>query len=107
MIKDAQLVLLRHGTAADKAENRTPQEDFVRPLTKKGVRQSVNAGRLLRRIGPKLDACYCSPAVRCVQTAVLACQELKGVKPKPKKELLPVATSTRRRRPPAPTGCHF
>jgi phosphohistidine phosphatase SixA len=88
MIKDAQLVLLRHGVASDKAEHRTPAEDFARSLSKKGVRQSVNAGRLLRRVGPRFDACYCSPAVRCVQTAVLACQELKGVKPKPKRELL-------------------
>jgi phosphohistidine phosphatase SixA len=93
MDNSGQLILLLHGIAGDKAENRRPADDFARSLTKKGVRQSVNAGRLLRRIGPKFDAAYCSPAMRCVQSAVLACQELKGVKPKPKKELLSMSNS--------------
>jgi phosphohistidine phosphatase SixA len=93
MIDRAQLYLLRHGVAGGKFENRTPEEDFVRPLTKKGVRQSINAGKLLRRIAPRFDGCYCSPAVRCAQSAVLACQELKGVKPKPKKELASMSNS--------------
>lgn len=91
MIDDASLWLLRHGTAADKSESNTPEEDYVRPLTRKGVRQSINAGKLLHQIAPKFDACYCSPMVRCVQTAVLACQEMPGVKPKREKKLIGIS----------------
>jgi phosphohistidine phosphatase SixA len=93
MIDNAQLWLLRHGTAADKSPSNSYEEDFVRPLTTKGVRQSINAGKLLRTIAPDFHACYTSARVRCVQTAVLACQELKGVKPKTKKELLEISNS--------------
>jgi phosphohistidine phosphatase len=93
MIESAQVFLLRHGVAGGKSESNTPAEDFVRPLTPKGVRQSVNAGKLLRRIAPKFDGCYTSPVVRCVQSAVLACEQLKGVKPKAKQELMSMSNS--------------
>jgi phosphohistidine phosphatase len=88
MIADAQLYLLRHGIAADKSDTNTYEQDYVRPLTRKGVRQSINAGKVLRAIAPKLDSCYTSPRVRCVQSAVLACAELKGVEPQRDKALL-------------------
>jgi phosphohistidine phosphatase len=91
MIESGQLWILRHGVAGDKSESNTPEQDFVRALTKKGARQSVNAGRLMRRIAPRFTACYTSPMVRCVQSAVLACAELKGVKPKPKKALINIS----------------
>jgi hypothetical protein len=81
LIKDAQLILLRHDAPATRSRAARPPR--TSPGHSGGVRQTVNATRLLPRIGPKIDACYCSPAVGCVQSAVLACQELKGVKPKP------------------------
>jgi phosphohistidine phosphatase len=62
--------LLRHGDAADG----TP--DAERPLTKKGRKQSRDAGRALASIGVKLDACFSSPKVRAADTAKLASEAL-------------------------------
>jgi phosphohistidine phosphatase SixA len=87
MIDDAQLWLLRHGEAVAKSDSETPAENLARPLTAKGVRQSINAGKLLRELAPPFAACYCSPALRTKQTATLACQQL-GIKAQPKKALL-------------------
>lgn len=75
MIDDAQLWLLRHGVAANKSETNTFEEDYVRPLTANGERQAVNAGLMLDEL-TNLHAAYTSPRVRCVQTAMLACQDL-------------------------------
>lgn len=78
MIKDAQLWLFRHGQAADKSPTNTFEEDYVRPLTEKGVKQSLRAGQLLKAIAPKMDGIYCSPRIRTVQSAVLIASQLKG-----------------------------
>ena len=64
------ILFLRHGDAADGSD------DFARPLTKKGERQSTDAGRALSALGVELDACLTSPRVRAVQTAELACAAL-------------------------------
>lgn len=62
--------LLRHAEAAD------GQPDEARPLTDKGERQAVLAGRALARLGVKLDVCLTSPRVRALDTARLACESL-------------------------------
>jgi phosphohistidine phosphatase len=61
---------LRHGDAAD------GDNDFERPLTKKGERQSRDAGAALAALGVKFDACLSSPKVRALETARLACEAL-------------------------------
>ena len=64
--------LLRHGDA----EGGAGKPDAERELTKKGERQSRDAGRAMKAIGVKLDVCLSSPKVRARQTAELACAEL-------------------------------
>jgi phosphohistidine phosphatase len=64
--------LLRHGDA----EDGEGKPDAERELTKKGERQSRDAGRALKELGVKLDVCLTSPKVRARQTAELACEEL-------------------------------
>jgi phosphohistidine phosphatase len=68
------LWLLRHGDAADGSP------DAERPLTKKGEKQSRNAGKALAALGVKIDACLTSPKIRAADTARLACEPL-GVEP--------------------------
>jgi phosphohistidine phosphatase len=68
------LWLLRHGDAADG----TP--DAERPLTKKGEKQGMGAGRALKALGVEMDACLTSPKVRAAETARLACEPL-GIEP--------------------------
>ena len=64
--------ILRHGDA-EAGENKP---DGDRELTEKGERQSVNAGRALKKLGVELDACLASPRVRAKRTADLACEVL-------------------------------
>lgn len=64
--------LLRHGDA----EGGDGKPDAERELTKKGRRQSSEAGRALKELGIELDVCLSSPKVRAKQTAELACKEL-------------------------------
>jgi phosphohistidine phosphatase len=66
--------LLRHGEAEDGSP------DAERPLTKKGERQARAAGKALKELGVKIDACLTSPKVRAAETARIACKEL-GVEP--------------------------
>jgi phosphohistidine phosphatase len=61
---------LRHGDA-EGGDN-----DFERPLTKKGERQSRDAGAALAALGVNFDACLSSPKVRARETARLACEPL-------------------------------
>lgn len=68
------LWLLRHGEAADGSP------DAERPLTEKGEQQARVAGRALKALGLKVDACLTSPKVRAAQTAQLACEPL-GIEP--------------------------
>jgi phosphohistidine phosphatase len=69
------IFLLRHGDA----EHVEGKPDAERDLTEKGERQARDAGRALRALGVKLDACLTSPKVRARRTGELACEEL-GVK---------------------------
>lgn len=62
--------LLRHGEAEDGSP------DAERPLTSKGERQAVDAGRALAVLGVAVEACLSSPRVRALDTARLACQGL-------------------------------
>jgi phosphohistidine phosphatase len=64
--------LLRHGDAEDGAG----KPDAERELTEKGERQSVAAGKALRKLGVELDVCLTSPKVRAKRTAELACDSL-------------------------------
>jgi phosphohistidine phosphatase len=64
------LWLLRHGDAAQGSP------DAERPLTKKGEAQSRAAGRALKALGVRMDACLTSPKVRAADTARLACEAL-------------------------------
>jgi phosphohistidine phosphatase len=64
--------LLRHGDAEDAAG----KPDADRDLTEKGERQSIAAGRALKRLGVELDVCLTSPKLRAKRTADLACGSL-------------------------------
>jgi phosphohistidine phosphatase len=64
------LWLLRHAEAADGLP------DDERPLTERGVRQAQDAGHALARLEIRIDACLCSPKLRALQTAQLACAPL-------------------------------
>jgi phosphohistidine phosphatase len=64
--------MLRHGDA----EGGEGKPDSERELTKKGERQSRDAGRAMEAIGVKLDVCLSSPKARARRTAELACAEL-------------------------------
>jgi phosphohistidine phosphatase len=66
----AVIWFLRHGDAED------GDDDFARKLTKKGERQSTDAGAALAALGVEFDACLSSPKVRARDTARLACQAL-------------------------------
>jgi phosphohistidine phosphatase len=72
---NSMIFLLRHGDA----EHVEGKPDAERDLTEKGERQARDAGRALKALGVKLDACLTSPKVRARRTAELACKEL-GVK---------------------------
>ncbi len=62
--------LLRHADA----EDGTP--DSERKLTKKGRKQAKNAGKALKAMGVKPEACFTSPKVRSAETARLVCEQL-------------------------------
>jgi phosphohistidine phosphatase len=64
--------LLRHGDA----EAGEGKPDSERDLTKKGERQSRDAGKALKALGIELDVCLTSPKVRARRTAELACEAL-------------------------------
>jgi phosphohistidine phosphatase len=64
--------ILRHGDA----EAGEGKPDADRELTEKGERQSIYAGRALKKLGVELDSCLTSPKVRAKRTAELACDVL-------------------------------
>jgi phosphohistidine phosphatase len=72
-----RVTLLRHGLAGDReawAKQRRP--DLVRPLTAKGARRVRQAARGLVALGVKPELILSSPAVRTLQTAKIAAEEL-------------------------------
>jgi phosphohistidine phosphatase len=72
--------LLRHGDAE------SGEDDDARGLTAKGESQAESAGRALAALGIRPDACLCSPKVRALDTARIACRSL-GVDPEPTEAL--------------------
>ena len=67
------LWLLRHGEAVPHGAR---SDDGKRELTPKGERQSTDAGRALKGMRVKFDACYASPKLRARDTARLAVASL-------------------------------
>jgi phosphohistidine phosphatase len=63
--------LLRHGAAED-----ADGDDAARPLTEKGRRQAVAAGKALVKLGVEIDLCLASPKLRAIETARIACEAL-------------------------------
>lgn len=62
-----ELILLRHGQAADHAPGDTG--DFFRPLEAKGIEQARNAARILSAADFLPDIVLSSPVLRARQTA--------------------------------------
>ena len=71
------LILLRHG----KSDWSTGDDDFDRPLKKRGRNASIQAGKWLSVHERIPDFVITSPAKRAMQTAELAC-EVMGIKKK-------------------------
>jgi phosphohistidine phosphatase len=69
------LLLLRHGTAEDRAASGA---DADRDLTAKGEGQARAAGVALAALGLRPDVVLASPKVRAWRTALLACEALGG-----------------------------
>ena len=71
------LILLRHG----KSDWNTGEDDFDRPLKKRGKNASRQAGKWLSTHGRIPDFVVASSARRTMQTAELACEAM-GIKKK-------------------------
>ncbi|CAB4961517.1 unannotated protein [freshwater metagenome] len=71
----SELLLLRHGTAEDRAPS---GDDADRDLTGKGEAQARAAGVALAALGLTPDLVLASPKVRAWRTALLACEALGG-----------------------------
>ncbi len=68
-----RLYWLRHGTAEDK---QLRQNDADRRLTSEGVQEVQLVAKYLRKLDLELDAVFCSPLVRAVETAETAAKVL-------------------------------
>lgn len=71
------LILLRHG----KSDWSTDDDDFDRPLKKRGKNASRQAGKWLRTNNRVPDFVVASPAKRAMQTAEISCDAM-GIKEK-------------------------
>lgn len=71
------LILLRHG----KSDWNTDDDDFDRPLKKRGKNASAMVGEWLKRRKLSPDYVISSPATRALQTAEIACRAM-GIKKK-------------------------
>ena len=69
------LVLLRHGESAWNKENRFTGWTDV-GLSEKGVREALDAGRILRREGYTFDIAYTSVLKRAIKTLWIALEEM-------------------------------
>jgi phosphohistidine phosphatase len=79
-----ELVILRHGPAADRSPRKWPNDDD-RPLTPDGIRETRRAARGLAALAGEVDRFYSSPAERARRTAEIAHEEWDDP---PKLELL-------------------
>lgn len=69
------IYFLRHGLAYAREE--WNEDDALRPLTKKGMKQMVRQAEVLEDIGLGLDLIITSPLVRAFQTADIVAKQLK------------------------------
>lgn len=60
------LTVLRHGKAEDPLRS---AQDFARPLTERGEKDSRSAARIVANLQPPVDWCITSPAARASATA--------------------------------------
>lgn len=67
------LYIIRHAQA-EEGDRHT--KDFDRHLTSKGMRQSMQAGRMLKELEVKPDLMVSSPAARAITTAELIAQQI-------------------------------
>jgi phosphohistidine phosphatase len=69
-----KLYFLRHGIAADRAEQGS---DFDRPLTDEGRKRMAREAKALAKLNLELDDIITSPLVRAKQTAEIVADRLK------------------------------
>ncbi len=74
------LILMRHGIAADRGAGGYP-DDAKRPLTPEGKSKTRLAAKGLSRLGIELDWVVSSPLVRAAETAELVSEESAGAAP--------------------------
>ena len=71
----SKLILLRHGQSQWNLENRfTGWKDIA--LSKKGIEEAVNAGKLMSKHNFLIDMIFCSVLQRAIETAKLAILEM-------------------------------
>ena len=70
-----RLVMLRHGQSAWNLENRFTGWTDV-DLTRKGIDEAIEAGRLMRREGHTFDVAFTSVLKRAIKTLWLALEEM-------------------------------
>eukprot|EP00808_Paulinella_micropora_P012090 g59856.t1 len=70
--KQTCVFLVRHGERQDHIDEEwilTAEKPFDPPLSERGMKQAHEVGLRLKKEGAKLDAIYCSPLYRTLQTA--------------------------------------
>lgn len=72
---DWRMYFLRHGIAANHAEDGSFNDD-LRPLTDKGRHRTALVVRSLKKMGGQVDIIFHSPLLRAQQTAQIAADEL-------------------------------
>lgn len=73
------LYFMRHAEAADDV-----QDDAARPLTKRGIKRTENAAKVLEKLGINPAHIYASPRVRAQETAKIVADALgKRVETRP------------------------
>lgn len=80
------VLLIRHGKSSWDIEN---LEDFNRPLSERGIKDSIKIGRYLKNIQLTPELCLCSPSHRTIATYSIInnTAEWKKVKLKTNKKL--------------------
>jgi phosphohistidine phosphatase len=71
-----RLHLMRHGIAIHREDPSCPAEG-ERPLTTEGLKKTTEVARGMRKMGIEPEIVLTSPYLRAVQTAEIACTELK------------------------------
>jgi phosphohistidine phosphatase len=71
-----EIVIVRHGPAADRDPSRWP-DDQLRPLTPDGIKATRRAAKGLASLHPTVDQVITSPAARAYATAEILRRELE------------------------------